>query len=292
MDIPPLRIAMSGGGMKGIAHVGALEVLQAKGLLKAVKEYVGTSAGALMSFCICIGYTITELKSLCLGFDFTLMQSLDPETMLEMPTTFGLDSGENLQKLLRILLKKKGHSADLTFEDLKGIQLRVYAFDLDEGVQREFSATETPKCPIATAVAASMSVPFYFTPVRDPASGHRLIDGGIIAHFPFHHLTAEERAETIGFSFTRGQGQGSTEVTSIISYILKLAYCVDSHQNQQLYKPGAWGHRIVQIDCGGFPSFQFDSATEQKAMLIAAGAAAAEKFLGRVRPAPSRRNSV
>jgi NTE family protein len=243
-----------------------------------------------MSFCICIGYTIAELKSLCLGFDFSLMQSLDPETMLEMPTTFGLDSGENLQKLLRILLKKKGHSADLTFEDLKGPSLRVYAFDLDEGVQREFSATKTPKFPIAIAVAASMSVPFYFTPVRDPVSGHRLIDGGLIAHFPFHHLTTEERAETIGFSFTRGVTK--TEVTSIISYILKLAYCMDSHQNRQLYEPGAWGHRIVQIDCGGFPSFQFDSATEQKSGLIAAGAAAAETFLGRPRPAPSRRNSV
>jgi predicted acylesterase/phospholipase RssA len=288
MDIPPLRIAMSGGGMKGIAHVGALEVLQARGLLKTVKEYIGTSAGALMSFCICIGYTIAELKSLCLGFDFSLMQSLDPETMLEMPTTFGLDSGENLQKLLRVLLKTKGHSADINFEDLKGPQLRIYAFDLDEGVQREFSVTETPKCPIVTAVAASMSVPFYFTPVRDPVSGHRLIDGGIIAHFPFHHLSAEERAETIGFSFTRGPSK--TEVTTIISYILKLAYCVDSHQNRQLYTP--WGHRIVQIDCGGFPSFQFDSATEQKAALIAAGAAAAETFLGRARPLPKRRNSV
>ena len=279
---------MSGGGMKGIAHVGALEVLQARGLLKTVKEYVGTSAGALMSFCICIGYTVAELKSLCLGFDFSLMQSLDPETMLEMPTTFGFDSGENLQKLLRILLKTKGHSAELTFEDLKGIQLRVYAFDLDEGVQREFSFTETPKCPIATAVAASMSVPFYFTPVRDPASGHRLIDGGLIAHFPFHHLTNEERAETIGFSFLRGEG--TSQVTSIISYILKLSYCVDSHQNRQL--DGAWGHRILKIDCGGFPSFQFDSATEQKAALIAAGVTAAIKFLGRPRPAPSRRNSI
>ena len=41
MLIPPRRILLSGGGIRAVAHLGALQFLESKGLLKAVKEIVG-----------------------------------------------------------------------------------------------------------------------------------------------------------------------------------------------------------------------------------------------------------
>ena len=289
--IPPRRIALSGGGMKGIAHVGALEVLEERGLLKGIREYIGTSAGALMAFCVAIGYSVAELRTLCLGFDFTLMQTLEPETMLDMPSTFGFDSGENLDRLLRALLKARGLSPNLTFGELDtGPALRIFASDIETCQPKEFSAAKTPGAELRLAVAASMAIPFYFTPVRDPETGNRLVDGGLIAHFPFHHLTDAERLETIGFAFSHEHKVAGNQVQTIMTYILQLYYSVYHHQNERLYE--GWRHRILFINCGGFPSLQFDSTAAQKEALINTGRDGAEEFLGRKGPRPARRYSI
>jgi NTE family protein len=289
--IPPRRIAMSGGGMKGIAHVGALEAFEERGLLRFVREYVGTSAGALMAFCLAAGYTVPELKALCLGFDFTLMQSLEPESMLALPDSFGLDGGENLDKLLRALLRKKGHTAEATFADLAATGapgLRVYAVDIQACAAKEFSAVATPAASVAMAVKASMSIPFYFVPVADPETGHRLVDGGLVAHFPFHHLTPAERAETVGFAFSSDHKRCEAPAENLFKYIIQLYYSVYHHQNERLYAD--WEHQIVTIPCGGFPSLAFDSAREEKEALVEAGRRGAEAWMRRGRK-PERRYS-
>ena len=91
MLIPPRRIVLSGGGIRALAHLGSLDVLEKKGLLRSVTEYVGVSAGAFVGFCLVIGYTITELKMLCSVFDFGLIRNLDPESALEFPSSFVFD---------------------------------------------------------------------------------------------------------------------------------------------------------------------------------------------------------
>jgi predicted acylesterase/phospholipase RssA len=279
--------------MKGIAHVGALEALLERGLLRRVREYVGTSAGALMAFCLCIGYTVAELRDLCVRFDFTMLQTLEPDSVLQVLETFGMDNRENLDKLLRALLKTKGYEPDTTFADLSGepLALRVYAVDIHACEIREFSLARTPRTPLRIAVAASMAIPIYFTPVRDPETGHLLVDGGVIAHFPFHHLTDAEREETIGIAFQQGYKlKQELELNSVVSYFLQLYYSVYHHQNEALFSK--WRHRIVFIPCGEFPTMQFDSSAEQKEALIAAGSRGVQEFPGSGGLAPNRRNSI
>ena len=48
--IPPRHIVLSGGGVKVISLVGALQHLEEKGHLRSVKEYCGVSAGAFLAF--------------------------------------------------------------------------------------------------------------------------------------------------------------------------------------------------------------------------------------------------
>ena len=103
MLIPPYRITLSGGGLKGIAHIGALEVLSEHGYLKSLREYVGISAGALVAFCLCIGCSLSELRMVVSLLDFGLIRDIDPETMLNFPETFGLDTGANLEKFLKTI---------------------------------------------------------------------------------------------------------------------------------------------------------------------------------------------
>ena len=291
MDVPPLRIALSGGGMKGIAHVGALEVLNERGLLKCVKEYIGTSAGALIAMCMVLGYTLQELRTLCTLFDFSLMLNLEPETILLCPEKFGMDNRLNMDRLLVVLLKAKGFGPATTFEDLRDLpkQLRVYAADITICDVHEFSLKATPRTELRVAVQASMCVPFYFTPVIDPDSGHFLVDGGIIAHFPFIHLTDAERAETIGVAFNKPFESAGYAVDTFVAFSIQLYTSVYHHQNQALY--AKWGHRIIRVECGRFPSFHFEATAAEKTALMDLGRAAALRYRSQG-PVPARRNSL
>ena len=295
MSVPPLRIALSGGGMKGIAHVGALEVLEEKGMLKCVKEYIGTSAGALIAMCMVLGYTLQELRTLCTLFDFSLMLNLEPETILLCPDKFGLDNRLNMEKLLVVLLKAKGYGSATTFEDLRELpkQLRVYAADITICDKREFSLKASPRAELRVAVQASMCVPFYFTPVIDPDTGHFLVDGGIIAHFPFIHLRDEERAETLGIAFTKQVDNESyiPKMDTLLAYIMQLYTSVYHHQNKALY--ANWAHRIIRIECGRFPSFHFEATAAEKTFLMNKGREAVETALvRRAGPRITRRKSL
>ena len=292
--IPPRRIALSGGGMKGIAHVGALEVLEARGLLSSVKEYLGTSAGALISFCIVIGYTLCELRSLCSVLDFTQTQNLDLDTILNFPTGLGLDDGKNVEKFLGVLIRAKGLSETITFEEFyskkpSAPRLRVFATNLDTMSLTEFSI-QTPRVPLLFAVRASMAIPFLFTPLKD-FSGNLLVDGALISQFPFHHLSESERSETIGIAFNIVDSPGFiTEGHTIITYFVHCIHSAYKHQDRALFLK--WSHRIIDIQCNEYISIQFNASNEEKVEIINLGQKAANTFFLQKGPTPLRRYSL
>ena len=293
MLIPPYRITLSGGGLKGVAHVGALEVLSERGLLNALKEYVGISAGALMAFCLCIGTSLSALRMIVSLLDFGLVRDLDPETMMNFPETFGLDTGANLEKLLKTILKASKLPADLTFQELaaarKGPALRIITMNLNTCMPQEFSAACTPDAEVIMAVKASMSIPIYFSPVRDPATQHYLSDGGIYFASPFKFLNDDERRHTLSISFD-DKHKPAESISTLQSFLMQLYYSLDYHTAQELRKQ--WGANILYIDCRGVNLLQFEASQEDRIALMDAGRRSAEEFLRAPGPKPARRFST
>jgi NTE family protein len=291
MLIPPRRILLSGGGIRAVSHLGALQHLETKGLLKAVKEYVGVSAGAFIGFCLAIGYTISELRILCILFDFSLVRNLDPEAALLFPTTFGLDDGQNLSKLLVTLLKAKNLSPSLTFKDLTIFELRCYATDLHTTQMREFSVSKTPNVKLVDALRASMSLPAYFTPVCDPETGNTLIDGGILHNFPMDFLTESEIKETLGISFLYSTRSKINTIEDLPTFFSQIFACYFIPRTQRLYVK--YKERCILIPIGEYPSWNFEATREDRETILEAGKKAAEVFLDRFKVRrPLRRYSV
>jgi NTE family protein len=292
--IPPRRIALSGGGMKGIGHVGALEVLERRNLLSSVKEYLGTSAGALISFCIVIGYSLSELRSLCSVLDFTQTQNLDVDTILNFPNGLGLDDGKNVEKFLSVLIRAKGLSETITFEEFyskkpSAPRLRVFATHLDTMTMKEFSI-QTPRVTLLFAVRASMAIPFLFTPLKDDL-GNLLVDGALISQFPFYQLSDSERSETIGIAFNIVDSpEFVPERHTIITYFVHCIQSAYKHQDRALFLK--WGHRIIDIKCNEYISIQFNASNEEKIEIINMGQKAAEAFFLQKGPVPLRRYSL
>jgi len=293
MFVPPYRVSLSGGGIKGFAHIGALEVLEQRGLLKGVREYVGISAGALCAFGICIGCSLAEMRKLVTQLDFQSIQHLDPETMLNFPDTFGMDTGANLEKLIITILKARHPEPAITFKQLLskriGPKLSVYATNIMKCLPQEFSAAKTPDVEVRFAVRASMAVPIYFTPLKDETTGDLYLDGGIMCPSPFKFLSYDEQLHTLAIVFGDRHKQVG-RIDTVYDYLYQLYFSLD--YSETLAFKALWPTNTIQIECGRVNSIEFGAGVEMKDRLIEAGRRAAEMFLKSPGQRPVRRFSV
>lgn len=293
----PKRILLSGGGIRAVAHVGALEVLHERGYLANVKEYVGVSAGAFVALGLCIGFTLAEMKMVCGLFDFALIRNIEADAILEFPQTYGLDDGKNLLKLIDSLLRLRGLSTETTFEELafqmpEKPRLRCFATDLCTCSQREFSLEKTPKIAVKLALRASMCLPCYFMPVPDPETGNPLIDGGLIHNFPLAFLPATQRRESLGLAFSYDHTQ-IEDITDITTFLQQILACLYVPRTRSLYE--AHPANTIVIPCGEYPSWHFEASPAERENLMEVGKKAVETFLEGLegkRPKPVRRWSV
>jgi len=265
----PYRIYLSGGGICAMAHVGALVELSNHIPLSAIKEWMGVSAGSIVSMCLCIGYTLDELYDFCVGFDFTNIKEMDsiPGWILH----FGLDTGERLHKLINACLHVKGLPSDLTFQQLQdrfGKSLRVVATDLNDVVPITFSATDTPTYCVADAVHASMSAPYYFQPFLCPQTGHYLVDGAVISNYPLFVLPEEEHQRTISIlirtSVEKVKELMDLSIDELITRPLNVSLMEKANIETRFYDAG-----LIQIQLGeiNILDFSFDEETKNNIIL-------------------------
>lgn len=279
MLLPPKRIIFAGGGLRSLGHFGVLEILEKKGLLKHVKEYIGVSAGALVGFCSMLGYTIEEMKKVVVDFDFTILQNIHPELMLDFFSQFGVDSGEQIEKFIKALLRVKGYSAELTFGEWaklhKKCKFRCFAANLNLGTMVEFSAETTPDTSFVFALRSSMSLPFYFVPVKDPHTGHLFVDGGLIHIFPMNYLTEEEKETALGvsFSYSKGKVQDISDFFGFIGQLYNSGFNPRTYQVQEENKL-----RCIIVPTGQLSAYNFNLSKEFRENLIQLGRDAAEDY--------------
>ena len=281
MIIPPYRVTLSGGGIRGLAHIGALEVLEERGVLRAVKEYIGISAGALIAFCMCVGATLSELRMMVTVLDFGSIRHLEPDTILSFMETYGLDTGANLEKLARAVLRAKGLSPALTFGELAAAKpnaprLRIFATDLNTCTVAELSAATAPTMQVVAALRASTCIPIYFQPVQHPVSGHYLVDGGVVSHSPFTFLTPDEADTTLSITFS-DEHKPASNIRDLKEYLVQLYYAFDFYYNKELTdrrRP-----QVLFIRTGRRNSLDFELGQEQRVELMNMGRKSAVAYL-------------
>ena len=271
--ILPRRLLFSGGGMRAIAYLGVLQVLEEQGLLKHVREFCGVSAGAFVSLMLALKYNLNSIKRFCFEYDFSSVRTLEPDSMLEFTETFGLDTGERLQQLIEKILKHRNLPPKTTFKSIPGF--RIWASDLQNSCLVEFSATKTPDIEITLALRASMAFPIYFVPLKHPQTGHLLADGGIYDNYPILSLTIQEQEETVGVVFE--WAKLPLQIPDLSKYISLLftGYYMPSYQ--ALIEQHR--NKTIVIPCGEFPSLNFEASLEEKMSLVDHGRRATLKFL-------------
>jgi len=156
-------LALSGGGARGIAHVGVIRALVENGI--PIDAIAGASAGALIGGCYASGLPIELLKQMARTFRWRQTARLSFSRL-------GLQSNARMEEFLR------KHLPVTRFEDLK-IPLAVMVTDLRKGESIVFR----DRGDVPFAIRASCCIPALYAPVRD-SEGRYLIDGGIVKNLP------------------------------------------------------------------------------------------------------------
>jgi len=210
-------ICLSGGGMKNICFLGALKELEENKLidLKLITKYVGSSAGSIIAFLLSINYSINELIEFIYKFDFNKLEpNIDCSNLFEL---FGIDNGQKIMTLLKMLLKNKIPKEDLTFGELFKItkkKLLIITTNYSESREDIFSLETTQHFSILKSIRMSIAIPFIFTPVK--YNNNIYIDGGIVNNFAINHCNPDT---TIGLCILVDNNK---EIKSITEYILGL----------------------------------------------------------------------
>jgi NTE family protein len=286
----PRTIVLSGGGVKAVAHIGALKTLEAAGSLAAVRTWVGLSAGALIAFGICLGYSLAALHDICDRFDFAALQDPAPEGFLSFLDNYGIDTGERLNRFVQALLTIRGFSADLTFAGLAAINapiIRIVATDMVTGRPIIFSEVTTPDARLVDGLRASMSLPFYFWPVKGP-TGNMLVDGGVHGLYPINLLSVEEQKHALGIMLTQKLDSWSG-ASGPDAYILRLYEIASSAKNELVAQ--AHARQTIRVVTPQISMVEFTLTVEQRAELYKAGVQGAESYLAGLRTTKRRRHS-
>ena len=293
LSLPPLRIVLSGGGIRGLSYVGVFLELEKRGFLKNVKEILGVSCGAFFGFAYSIGYTPKEMFEFVESFDFSLVQNIEPDIAFEFLSQFGIDDKSQLKKLLFSLLKNKGFNVDSTFQDLYNktkFTLRFYASNLNRCRLDEFSYELTPNLNVVDALLASMCIPGYFIP--SIINELTYVDGGLINNFPIDLVPIKDLKDTFGFTFSEDHTNVET-IQTVEQFFYQIYACLFIPYKKEILK--SIQNKIIIIQCGDYPMWNFDSSKEQRQYLINLGLQAVENYftkLSSILPKTKRRYSI
>ena len=238
---PKIGLALSGGGVKGLAHVGVLKAIDSAGL--KIDYVTGTSMGSIVGSLYSIGYSADSIETLAREIDWnillsnqTALRSLIMEEKeeygkypielawdkngLRLPT--GVLEGQELWIKLAEIFSPAYNITD--FNNFP-IPFLCIATDIATG-----EAVVLDSGSLVTAVRASMAIPTVFTAVE--IGGRKLVDGGIVHNFPVRELKDLGADFIIGSSVSSGLMQ-EDEVTDVTSILMQVMFLADGLQHSE-----------------------------------------------------------
>ncbi|MBU0574590.1 MAG: patatin-like phospholipase family protein [Candidatus Margulisbacteria bacterium] len=157
-----IGLALSGGMVRGTAHIGVLKVLRAKNI--NIECLSACSAGAIVGCLYAAGLSPEKIEQIAVK-EINWFRFFKPAIWKEAPSS--------LDEIKRFI---KSHIGDVQFSDLE-LPFAVVAQDLRTGKEVVLN-----KGSVMEAVAASAAFPGIFTPLK--LGKHLLIDGGIVNNLP------------------------------------------------------------------------------------------------------------
>lgn len=238
---PKIGIALSGGGAKGLAHIGILKAIDSAGI--PIDYVTGTSMGSIIGSLYAVGYSTDSIIGIAKGIDWEVI--LSNQSRL---TNIFMEEKDEYSKYL-VELPWKNHRFYLPSGLLEAQELWLKLSELYFPVYniKDFSQFQIPFRCIATdvgdgsavilqngeiinAIRASMAIPSVFTAVDYDST--KLVDGGIIRNFPVSDLRDMGADFIIGSDVSSGL-MPSEKVRNVLHVLLQIAFFREAEEHKK-----------------------------------------------------------
>ncbi len=315
----PLKadLVLEGGGVKGLALVGALQVLEKHGY--TFPRVAGTSAGAIVGSLVAAGVPAEQLRAIMLETDFNefmdegVVQKYTGKVGAGYGLLFrqGIYEGDFFLDYLRGLLSDAGvdtfdqlevesddgsalppearHRLVVMASDIRRNELVRLPWDLERLYE-----VDPDDLSVASAVRASMAIPFFFRPfymrrggAKGRAARHTLVDGGMLSNFPIAVFDRKDnsapRWPTFGLKLSAQvedkTPEGSEDINGSIAQVKAMIKTMTGFHDSLHVGQQSVIDRTIFIDNLGVSSVDFDLKPETQDELYKSGQSAATKFL-------------
>ncbi|QAS54218.1 patatin-like phospholipase family protein [Halobacillus litoralis] len=285
----------SGGGVKALAFIGALEELESQGY--SFHRVAGTSAGAILASLTAAGYSATEIKE--------RLKSLSFEELVDVPITdrlfpfmkwlllyfrMGLYKGNQLEFLLEEWLEEKGVR---TFADIPQGSLKVICSDLTLGRivvlpddLKKVYGIEPATFSVAKAVRMSSGLPYFFIPVKIHGKRGKsvIVDGGVLSNFPLWIWEKKEGCRTrpiIGMKLSDEPDKLPEQKIQNAIQMFHALFKTMQQAHDARYISRSMSKDIIFIPVNTIETTDFDMSEEEKEALMNLGHEHAREFLKR-----------
>lgn len=255
---PKIGLVLSGGGAKGLAHIGAIRAIEKAGI--KIDMVCGTSMGAFVGALYATGYSSDQIEAMLsdLNWKQLLSESLDHRRMdsferskdgkylirseVGKPKSGLIDGNLIMIKLSELCLP--AHNVE-DFSKLKR-SFACVATDLETGKPITITKGYLPE-----AIRCSMSYPMVFIPAE--YEGKMLVDGGIVSNLPAKELKA------LGADIIIGVNVGSPLSTrrELKNIPQILAQCVSFLNEQDMENQKQACDILIEPDIKTFSTFSF-----------------------------------
>lgn len=296
------NLVFEGGGIRGLAFGGVVRFLEEYDIVEHVKGIAGSSAGAIFSAGLAVGYTAQEMIDLLTETDFETFKDDSWGVVFDiirLLTQYGIYKGDHFYNWFAAVLEKKTGNARITFREVYeryGKTLVITGTCLNRAETYYFNHTNEKfaDMPVALAVRISMSIPFLYKAVR--LGEDVMVDGGVLNNYPLfvfdgkyigdNTVTDEEIAasKTVGFKLmTSNERTDSTlyhvndKVDGPVDFTKAFINATLIQIERGHIRSGYW-ERTVCINTHEVSSLDFNLDGAQKALLVHEGYVAAKNY--------------
>ena len=224
-------IALSGGGIRGIAHAGVLQALEENGIKPDIIG--GTSCGSIVAAMYAMGYSPYHIFILCKRYGRIISRANAKPILSGIHTSIfnkkislsGLNNGEKMEEVCDKLAKRRGIA---NINDIK-IPIVIPTVDMVSGKEYVFTNNIPNKkykekeyiknVNVGRAIRASSSFPAYFSPCKH--GGCAFMDGGVLNNVPADEVRLQGADKVISVKFHSDQ---ITEDSNLMDVAMK---CID-----------------------------------------------------------------
>ncbi len=262
-----IGVALAGGGLKGLAHIGALQALEELGV--KIEYLSGTSSGSIFASFYAMGYSVDEIKEKTMKH-YKILTKIEKTPLFIAGATYltsgvarieGLISGENIENLVKTMSKDK----PITNMNQIEIPFAITTVDTISTKECIFLSKKIDKentdevdyiydAPVATATRASMSFPGIYTPCQ--YGKYNFIDGGTKDNLPVKILKDMGADKTIALSFKIDEYEPKEDIFAI------LLRTVDIFSLQDVRVAQKEADLAIEIDCQGTTLLEITDADE------------------------------